>query len=525
MGKITEMFNKLLEKWKKLSVGKKAAIISVITGVILILIYLGITTFKPKYSILFSDLDPKDSGNVVEALKEEKVDYKIEGNSILVPKERVSAIKMEMLSKVDFSNGSKGLELFNSDGMVSTDFENSVKYQKALQGEVERMIKSFEEVKDCKVILKLPEKDTFAIKENPENSTAAVYIKLNPGIKELKKEQVKAIVSLLTGAIPNLPKENVHVAVNDMQLVTEDLFQDKDKEGLQNGKQLEIKQKKEETLKKNILDILKPIYGEGVKAAVNVDLNFDAVQTQSKDYAKGVVVSEHIIKNNEKTGDNKNITSSPVDNNMTNRQASNNDKNNTSSHEDVTKNYNVPEVTKTEVQAPGKIQKITASIAVDETNKKLDDLSKEKIRNTVASTIGFDEQRGDTISVQGFSFKNGGQDIMDSAKAEMQKNELDQKKAMMEKGIAIAIASIIALIVLLIVYKKVWGKDEDDDDLLDETLESEILPNETEIEFEPIVFEDNDQKTHIESEVKKYAQSKPDQVADIVKSWLAEDER
>src|SRR3712207_7247960 len=138
MGKITEMFNKLLEKWKKLSVGKKAAIISVITGVILILIYLGITTFKPKYSILFSDLDPKDSGNVVEALKEEKVDYKIDGSSILVPKEKVSAIKMEMLSKVDFSNGSKGLELFNSDGMVSTDFENGVKYQKALQGEVER---------------------------------------------------------------------------------------------------------------------------------------------------------------------------------------------------------------------------------------------------------------------------------------------------------------------------------------------------------------------------------------------------
>ena len=43
--------------------------------------------------------------------------------------------------------------------------------------------------------------------------------------------------------------------------------------------------------------------------------------------------------------------------------------------------------------------------------------------------------------------------------------------------------------------------------------------------FAPIEFEVNDKKSHMEKEVKKYAAEKPEQVADIIKSWLTEDER
>lgn len=522
MEKLQEVFKGLLGKWKALSKGKKMAISSLIIGIIVILIYVGVSASKPKYSVLFSELDPKDSGNVVEILKEKKVDYKVDGNTILVPQEQVSPLKMDILSKVDFAGGSKGFEIFSNDNMISTDFENQIKYQKALQGEVERMIKSFEEVKDCKVILKLPEKDTFAIKENPNKASAAVSIKLKPGSKQLKDEQTKTIVSLLTGAVENLPKENVHIAVNGIKLATSNLFEKDGEESISTNKQQEMKISKEEALKEGILNVLRPVYGNGVNVAVNADLNFDAIQTESKDYKKGVIVSEHNIETTDKNNEN-NISSSPVDNNMSNRGTDNTNNNTTSQHKESTKNYNVPEVIKKEIQAPGKLNKVSVSVTVDETVGKLDDLSKEKIRSTVASAIGFDETRGDTISVQGFSFKNGTADIMDTANKELKISELADEKKQLERRIGIAAGAIMFLVSILIVYRRLRKKDEDEymEEFMDE---EEIAPKEP-VTFEPIVFEKEDEKSHVEKEVKKYAKSKPDQVADIVKSWIAEDER
>ena len=529
MEKLTEKAKVIKTKWNSITKGKKVAIISAMVGIILIIIYLGFTVFKTKYSVLFSELDPKDSGSVIKILKEDKVPYKVQGDSILVPQDKVSMLKMEMLSKVEFSNGSKGLELFDSSSMVSTEFENNVKYQKALQGEIERMIKSFDEVKDCKVILKLPEKETFAIKESTEQATSAIYIKLKPGVKELKQEQAKAVVSLVTGAVPNLPRENVNIAVNDMKLVTEDLFDEDGKENngsVSNNKQQQIIKQKEEALKNNVLGILEPIYGKGVKVAVNASLNFDAVQTESKNYTQGVVVSEHEIKSSDKSNGGNNVTSSPVDNNLSNTQQNNNNTNSgNSDHSEITKNYNVPEVNKTEIQAPGKVEKINIAVTIDESNAKLDDYSRQKIEEAVSSAVGLDADRGDTISIQGFKFKEDS--LMDSAKSELEKSELQSKKVSLEKGIAIAIAAIILLIIMLVVYKKVWDKedDEEEDDEL-ETMPYEGLESkEKEENFQPIVFETQTQNSHMESQVKKYAQNKPEQVADIIKSWLAEDER
>ncbi|CAM2806450.1 flagellar basal-body MS-ring/collar protein FliF [Hathewaya histolytica] len=520
MGKLQDIFIRLLERWKMLSKGKKIAISSLVIGTITILIYIGISASKPKYSVLFSDLDPKDSGNVVEILKEKKVNYKVQGSSILVPEAQVAPLKMEVLSKVEFTGNSKGFEIFNNDSMVSTDFENQIKYQKALQGEIERMIKAFEEVKESKVILKLPEKDAFAIKQNTNKASAAVSIKLKPGIKDLKTEQTKTIVSLLTGAVENLQKENVHIAVNGMKLATSNLYEKEGEEGLLASNQQDIKNAKEETLKKNVLNVLNPIYGNGVNVAVNVDLNFDAIQTETKDYKQGVVVSEHNIDTKDRNS-NSNVTSSPVDNNMSNR-AGNSANDNTTEHKESTKNYNVPEVVKKEIQAPGKVEKVSVSVAVDEAVGALDDGSKEKIRSTVASAIGFDEKRGDTISVQGFDFKNNNKDIMDTANEELKKSEMQEKRNKIGMGIGVAITGIIILLGIFLVYRK-FNKDQEED-LMDNLIEDSVMPKDT-VSFEPIIFEKENEKSHMENEVKKYAQSKPDQVAEIVKSWIAEDER
>lgn len=530
MGKLTEKVSGIKEKWKALSKGKKITIISAIIGTLLIIAYICFSVFRTEYAVLFSNLDSKDSGSVIDYLKEQNIDYKVQGNSIMVPKQDISKTRMETLSKVDFKNGSVGLELFESDSMVLTDFENNVKYQRALQGEIELMIKSFEEVENCKVLLKLVEKDTFAIKESTEAASAAIYIKLKSGVKSLQDNQVKAIVSLVTGAVPNIQRENVNIAVNDIQLVTDKLFDDEEdaaKGQVSTDKQREMINNKEESMKEKVLEILKPVYGSGVKVSVNVDLNFNAVQTDSKNYSPGVVVSENIIETNDKNKTPDKTTSSPVDNNLSPVVVDGEGTSTEYTYKDETRNYQVPSVNRTEVEAPGKINKINISVAIDETKAKLDDLSRLKIEEAVMSAAGIDKTRGDTVSIQGFVFADSKNPLMDEAKNQMNSTSNQNLQKTLERNLIMAILGIILLIVMLVVYKKVWGKKdiEEDDVELDEIMESVIQPKGQEDKFEPIVFESETPTTHMESEVKKYAQNQPEQVVDIVKSWLAEDER
>ena len=110
--------------------------------------------------------------------------------------------------------------------MAPTDTETKIMYQRALAGEIERAIKSFPEIEGAKVNLVLPENTAFVRETEP--ASASVVIKLKAGTK-LNTAQVKAIVSLLTGAVENLPKENVSIVSDKFDLLTEGLYDKEDR--------------------------------------------------------------------------------------------------------------------------------------------------------------------------------------------------------------------------------------------------------------------------------------------------------
>ena len=90
--------------------------------------------------------------------------------------------------------------------------------------------------------------------------------------------------------------------------------------------------------------------------------------------------------------------------------------------------------------------------------------------------------------------------------------------------IACGVLAVIAFIILFIVIRKTGKKEEIEPEGLDTMIEDEIIPKKPE-QYAPIEFEGKSKKAHIENEVKKYATQKPEQVADIIKSWLTDDER
>lgn len=486
---------------------------------------------KKKYAVLFSNMNQTDSAAVYKKLQDDKIDAKVEGNSILVPKDEVDADRMKVLSEVQLTNGSQGFELFDKNNLGSTDAEIKINYQRALQGELERTIKALPQVEDAGVHLVIPD-DTEFVKDTQPGS-ASVTLKLKSG-QNLSQDQVKALVALVSGGVKNLPKKNVQIIDDKMNLLTRDLYQDNGS-GAEDStvpaeKQQKLQQQYEKDLEQRLLSMLETVYGKGkVQVRVNADLDFDAVQQDATTYDpnRTAVVSEHTV-NSTNTGGTNNAGASPVDNNMSNTTTTTGNNGNSTDNE-VTRNYDVSKTEQKTIRAPGSVKRLTASVALD---GNVDDATRTSIRNLAVSSIGYDANRGDTINVEGLPFDTTAQD---NAKKDMDAMNKAEQLAKRNRLIAI-IGGLAAVAVAAIVGVILWRrkKREEEEDLFDEEMEepqpiNEAAEDETQVKekpkFKPVELETENEDVHLENEIKKYAKDKPDQVADIIKSWLAEDER
>ncbi|WBW95432.1 flagellar basal-body MS-ring/collar protein FliF [Oceanirhabdus sp. W0125-5] len=291
MNKLMEAFKKGIARFNGLSKAVKISIVILSLCTIIAVGYGVITMTRTEYSVLFKNMSGEDSGRVIKQLEEQNIIHKVEGNTILVEKSVAAATRMKVLSEVPLSDNTSSFDIIlNNKSMVSTEFENNVAYQVALQNEIESSIKSFDEVEDAKVILVIPEQSGFARETKP--ASASVRIMLKDGVDDLSKRQVDTIVALVSKSVANLPVENIAIAVDGILLVTE---QDSEKDGdiYSTDKQNSIKKSKEKDYEEKIFNMLKETFGTGgVRVAVNLDMNFDATKTESIEYKEGVIVSE-----------------------------------------------------------------------------------------------------------------------------------------------------------------------------------------------------------------------------------------
>lgn len=525
MSKLSEIFKNIFQKIKELSMGKKIAYGLLCVSVIAVLGYGIHSLTATKYDVLFSNMDSTDQGAVIAKLKEKKVSVQYKGNSILVPKDQVDQLRMELMSEVTLTNGSQGFEILDKSKFGSTDAEMKINFQRALQGELERTIKSFPEVENARVLLVMPEDTVFNKDVTPGSASVTVILKQG---KKLTDDQVKGIVSLISGSVRNIPKENVEVIDDKMTVLSKDLFnEDKEDSTTSAEKQQDLKKKYETDAQTKVLNMLEAIYGKGkVKVTVNADLNFDAIQNQKTTYdPKGTIVSEHNIYG-ATAGTPAANSMSPVDNNMQAAVQNNTNQNNGIVSKEETKNYNITKSEDKVIKAPGEVKRLTTSVVI---NGNLSDQTKASINNLVVSAVGYNKDRGDTISVEGLKFDSTIADQQAKEIADLKKLADQEKKYKLYKTIGIAAGSAILLLISLIALRK--KKDVEEEDLAFEGAGIDVLIDDEEqvqnepVKFKPIEFEVEDERTHFENEIKKYASDKPEQVADIIKSWLAEDER
>lgn len=524
MNKLSEIMNKLKEKWKEMTNTRKIALIIISVVAVLAIGILLYVSLKPKYTVLFSGLDTTDAGNITAYLDKQSIEYKVEGDSIKVKKGTEDKTRMQVLSGVSITNGSKGFELFDDSKTGSTDEESRVMYQRALSGEIERTIKGFDEVESAKVNLVIPNDSAFVTTKTP--ASASVTVQLVPGTS-LTDEQVKSIVYLVSGSVENLDKKDVTIVSDNLTLLTDGLFDDED--AAQSGntdKQLTATKKVEDDYESKILKVLEPVYGDNIKVSVNAVLNFDAVKQNNVTYdtEKGALVSEHNI--NDKTGvNNEDTSSSPVDNNMSDTQGEDINNVENGGYREETKNYDNSKSEETIVKAQGQVERLTTSVVV---NGNINQDTKDTIAKLVTDAIGLDTARGDNVSVEGIAFDTSAQD---QAQAEIDAMKEAQAKATRRKLIALAGAagaSIVLIIIIIVTVRK--KKNNDEEEVLEEIEPAvDVVVGDDTIKaaeiYSKLNLDEEPEKEKIIKEVKKYAEKKPEQVAEVIKSWLTEEER
>ncbi len=162
------------------------------------------------YVVIYSNLELKDSADVVAQLKEQKVPYQIKdgGTAVAVPKDKADEARLSLAQKNLPLGGSVGWEIFNESRLGTTDFDRRIQFVRAISGELARTIKKINAVQDARVQIVIPQTTLFEVTQVPV--TASVLLQLKTGMR-LTREQVNGIVRLVSHSVENLRPENVSI--------------------------------------------------------------------------------------------------------------------------------------------------------------------------------------------------------------------------------------------------------------------------------------------------------------------------
>jgi flagellar M-ring protein FliF len=511
MESIKSTLNGAKDGWTKLDKKKKFSMLAFIAGITLIVTLLTYNNNKVEYDVLFTNLELQDAGYIVNDLETKKIKYRLENNgrNIMIDKDLVDNYRIQLAMDGMMPESSTGFEIFDDTGMMVTDEDRQIMYQRALTGELQRSIMSLEAINSAKVHLVMPEKSIFDTED--KSASASVIIDIKP-YQKVTQDMIRGIVALISGAVDNMPKENIQVIDSKGNLLSGFLNQDYSMSTLDVMSQYQkVTRQFEEELESNLLKILGSALGrDKIRVSVLADLDFDSEETTMITYSNPVQRSEQI----QASGGNMDIqqvTGGSIDDNISNVTDTVEGDNSTYSR--ITNNELSSE-TKSIIKAPGKVNKITTSVVYD---GNISDQNLLKIQSLVAATTGYDSERGDIISIEGIKFESpdlASQDGLDT-------NASEAEDALGPYGkyirLGLRILGVVLLVVIAVLTARNIRKKKREDKLFQEQLVASTINTSL-----PVI-EDVGLKVEPDTKgdkAKTYAKEHPDLAADLIKAWM-----
>ena len=464
---IRSLYKRLNQKQKIVIVGTIIAIVGFISALI---VWNSMNNkagiLYPGYAVLFEGVSPEDGALIIQQLQQDNINYKIpKDNTILIPQQFVYEQRMKLASNGIPKSSKVGFEIFDTKDFGATDFDQRIKYLRAIEGELARTIESLSPIQKATVHLAQPEKTVFVSQQTPP--TASVVLVYKPS-QTLTPKQISGIKNIVSSAVPNLTVENVEV-VNEKGEPLSELDELGGARELA-AAQLRYKTNFEQTLEAKIINILAPITGgvEGVVAKVTAEFDFAQKESTQEYYdPTNVIRSEQNLEEKREGFTPKEIGGVPgVVSNIGPVQGLE-DENTKEKYEksQTTTNY---EVSKTISNIKGEfatIRRLSAAVVVDgKYQKELDEQGVEKLQyialneqemeqisNLVRQAIGYNQQRGDEVSVSNFQLN--GQVSGFRARTPLERF-LETAQSLLEPFMPL-LKYVIVGIILFLFYKKI----------------------------------------------------------------------
>ena len=444
-------FARLQELWRGLSTIKKIGVGAAAALIIAAVASLLLVKQQDPMEYVFQDLPAEDVQAVTAFLKRGNVDFQIDQKGVRVPAKDVMQLRVKLAEEGLPAHGVVGWEKFDAQEFTRTEFEQRINKQRAIQGELSRTIMMIDGVTNAKVHIVSPKKSLFL--EDKIEPTAAVYLKTRRGV-ELDKKQVKGIVTLVSRSVEGLKASNVTIIDGEGKMLTE--VESDDPSSKMTKEMLNYKRSIEKQYEENIRGIVGRVAGAD-RVEVKVDATVDFTQEQqtiSDVDPDRVAVGSRETEGYALNGTGLNPTGIPgAKSNVPGEQEEVNvaqsSTQNKKDHEIV--NFEIAKKVSQKTLPVGKITRLTASVLVDGKQEYPLDGSRpsfeprsedelKEIDDLVRTAIGFDEKRGDLVTVRNMMFQ------LDPLQME---NIKEEKKETREYISTLAISSAIALALVL----------------------------------------------------------------------------
>ena len=410
MDQLLKFINNLNKAQRIGIVGGFAFLLLLVIG---FLVYSNIKAEDKKLSYtIASNLTQADVMRATEELESAGVPFIITGSgsnlTLKTSKEFINIAKIKLVTSEASTNKHVGWEIFEKSSIGTTNFENKVKYLRALEGELSKSLESLSGVLKANVKIAIPKETIFT--EKKSDTTASAVLTLKQGIF-LTQKQLDGIKNFIASAVPDLKQENIQLIDQDGNLLE---VSAEDMNTQRSSVQTKFKDKIEEDYEQKIISLLEPVVGAGrVMAKVNVILDFTKKDIEEEIYSpEGSIRSQQVIENTSNASGLGNNSGgiAGADNNIQPPQqlndASKLSSNNESSN--IVTNYEISRKLISQKDSNfTNIRRISASVTFDsgvlkDHPDKTDFLA--SLESLSADAIGYDKARGDTITVKDFKF-------------------------------------------------------------------------------------------------------------------------
>ena len=395
---------------KGLGASRLMAMVAVTAALIGFFAFVIMRVTTPQLTTLFTDLSVEDSSAIIKDLERQAIPFELrnDGSVIMVPKDKVTRLRMKLAEGGLPKGGGVGYEIFDkSDALGTTSFVQNINHLRALEGELARTIRAIDRVQAARVHLVLPERPLFS-RETPEPS-ASIVVRVRGA---LEPQQIRAIRHLVASAVNGLKPQRVSIVDEAGQLLADGAGGDTD-----NAIGDERRAGYEKRMRNEVEAIVSSVVGAG-RARVQLSADFDynkVTQTSDKFDPEGRVLrssqtreessataetSGQVTVNNELPGNQTQGGGTPA--------------RDQSKKTEETNNYEISRTTKTEVTEAGRVNRISVAVLVDGSyvkNEKGEMVYQERnkeqldrIATLVRSAIGFDQKRGDQVEVVNLKF-------------------------------------------------------------------------------------------------------------------------